>query len=338
MDARTTYTPTGVPAGLAAEVRRRAVLEPLVGPAEGERAIGRATLRLIELWRSRIEQLARAGLPEFAGASPEARARWTLAAECPPGFVRQEPPGRPCRLRGLWPFCWAREVETFWKPIDRAFRRSPDLKDSRRSLNFSPAGRASGPPAARAAWSAARAAVIDPRSRSKRSPVLLPPPDGHDLLEWTSASPLPRTEADPATGRPRRALPAWIDARVDMEWRRDQFICLFGCPGGFEAVGAGIDGGGWAASIARLLIVPTGTGLPEYWRHVLPEGEYRIDERPDRRTVLEAVARACRYPADLLLHEDVAAVVELRAARRGRRLRMALWEFAGSATGWLGLG
>ena len=338
MEAGVTYTPTGIPTGLAAEVARRAVLEPLVGPAEGERAITRATLRLIELWRARVERLAAAGLPEFAGPSPTAVATWGRAANCPPGFVRQEPPGRPCGLRGLCPFCWGREVATLWRPIDRAFRRSPDLEDSRRSLALSPAGRASGPPAVRAAVSAARAAVTDPRSRSKRSPRLLPPPDGHDLLVWSSAAPLPRVEADPATRRPRPALPAWIDAHVDMGWRRDQFLYLYGCPGAFEAVGAAVAGAGWATSIDRLLVVPTGTGLPEYWRHVLPEGEHRVVERPDRRAVLEAVAWACRYPADLLIHEDLDAVCELRAARRGRRLRMGVGVFATAATGGWGLG
>jgi hypothetical protein len=99
-----------------------------------------------------------------------------------------------------------------------------------------------------------------------------------------------------------------------------------------------VAGAGWATSIARLLVVPTGTGLPEYWRHVLPEGVYRVVERPDRRAVLEAVARACRYPTDLLLHEDLDAVRELRAARRGRRLRMGVWAFATAATGGWGLG
>jgi hypothetical protein len=333
MEAEVRYTATGVPTGLAAEVRRRAVLEPLVGPAETSREITRATMRLVELWRARIAQLARAGLPEFAGASADAMARWALAANCPPGFVRQEPPGRPCRLRGLCPFCWAREVETFWRPIDRTFRRSPDLKDTRRSLSPTQLDRPGRSPAARAAVAAALAAVTDPRSRSKRKPKLLPPPDGHDLLQWTSASTLPRREVDPATGRPRATLPAWIDAMTDMGGRRDRFICLFGCPGAFEALGVGIGQGAWALSIARLLVIPTGTGLPEYWRHVLPEGEVRIDERPAREAVLEAVARACRYPVDLLLHEDLAAVLELRAARRGRRLRMAMWDFAGSAKG-----
>ena len=142
MEAGVTYKPTGIPTGLAAEVARRAVLEPLVGPAEGERAITRATYRLIELWRARVERLAAAGLPEFAGPSPTAVATWSRAANCPPGFVRQEPPGRPCGLRGLCPFCWGREVATLWRPIDRAFRRSPDLEDSRRRW---PSARPSGP-------------------------------------------------------------------------------------------------------------------------------------------------------------------------------------------------
>src|SRR5215218_1528931 len=91
MESKLMFRVVGVPRGAAAEFARRAVLEPLAGPAGDDAQVVARTMELVEIWRRRIPELGRAGLREFAGRSTGATRLRVRAANCPPGFIKQDP-------------------------------------------------------------------------------------------------------------------------------------------------------------------------------------------------------------------------------------------------------
>ena len=79
-------------------------------------------------------------------------------------------------------------------------------------------------------------------------------------------------------------------------------------------------------------MLPAGAGPPPAWGPLLGAGKVRVHPRPTREEVLEAVARALRYPAALLTPADPGRVAALLEARRGRRILFAHGQFSGPGT------
>jgi hypothetical protein len=320
MEPEVSFDITGVTKGPAAEFKRLAVLEPLYGPASGDDQIVKNTIEVVELWRDRIKELARAGLPEFVGVPAKAGRRAAQkakekadelrakAASCPPGFVRQTTESQPCRLWWACPFCWARAWVPYWRMWDQAFRADPaTVRDTRRLLTPDRADDPSLSPVARAAIVAAIATVRDPRC--KRGMKFLPHPEGYDLLEWHAAYDFPFHDRDPKQGYQREALPWWVRSLEEVQ--RDLFDHAWGVPAKFDAPVVTIGNGMWHVEHTRLLMVPEGSGVPLYWQHVVKDGEYELHPRPSRPVVTEAFARAFQYPVEVLTHKYPKEVVYL---------------------------
>jgi hypothetical protein len=121
------FTATRVRTGDVTAFQRRAVLEPLTGPAEDDDQIVEHTLRLVETWRTRVVELARAG---YFNRVPVVA---TAALNCHPLFIVIPQRARRCGLREACPFCWARRIRSAVCLLDRAFC-PPSGPRSRRRL------------------------------------------------------------------------------------------------------------------------------------------------------------------------------------------------------------
>lgn len=108
-----------------------------------------------------------------------------------------------------------------------------------------------------------------------------------------------------------------------------QLHCREGVRGALDATTNTYRGEEWHVEVTRLAMVAAGSEAPASWSPILGGGDVRLRPKPTREEVLEAVARACRYPAELLTTADPRPAVALLDARRGKRSLATFGRFGG---------
>jgi hypothetical protein len=310
----------GIPKGPAAKFMRHGVLEPLAGPLEGEDQLVETTLRVVRAWRERVEELARAGLHEFAGTRKPTVLACARAVACRPAFIDPEPRTRGCLFAAACPHCWARRAVAYWQAIDRAFSLGHEGLRLRRALRAAQEISVENPRYRRASEGLHSSWIDGARRDVARSP-------GHDLVEWGMTVAVPFRVERPGTGTICDSLPLLLD-QVTREWRPAWFQATRGLAGTFTALNLTVEGGRWYAQMRCLVMAPAGFQVAESWGPLLEGGTTSIHPRPGRETVMAAVVRACQYPRALLTCPDPRLIAHLIDARRGRRLRTATGDFA----------
>ncbi len=111
-----------VPMTLPDAIQRSAVLYPLTKPVfaknreDTEVLVRERTAQLVRIWRARIGALT--GIGWVPGPGPYSI---LYCRNCTPSFTYANPRTRPCKVRHLCPFCWARWVRGIWNRMDRLF-------------------------------------------------------------------------------------------------------------------------------------------------------------------------------------------------------------------------
>lgn len=310
-----------VPFGYGDQVQLSAVLRPLSGVVRTPREVLDATLRLRIRWRRQATRLSEAGWGSLG--LPEPKRTLGNAISCPVAFVMTfEKKKRPCMLRTVCPFCWAREARELWLRVDDAF--FPPLPAPRKG-RVRPVDAGAGP---------AKAAPEKPA----RSP--------YDMIVRRQAFYIParsRITAHGVTGQ-AATLPAFLESRstgrpykgLDRKPEVDRLLKEVDRKGPWgvletirhEPAESPTPDWAWTVTIRQVLLVPHGVLVPMPFHPISAEGD-RLHERhalPRRADVCGQVARLYRYPA-ALLGPDIPAVVAMLEARKGRRLTAAMGKF-----------
>jgi hypothetical protein len=298
---------TGVPRRYPELVQQRAVLVPYVGHAVEEMikdddALVEQVRLLVARWRQRVHMLAMAGWDGLAGDEPKAVLARTYACNCQPTFALTAQKTRPCRKRDVCPFCAARQVREIWVAIDHAFF--------------------------------ADQASAKAKSGAEQGKLPRYKPSSYDLVERTIIIECPpRVEG-------KDALPLLIDQAVKSRPKRmKETTGLPGVRGAYETLFVRLTReGNWHAEIRVIVMALRGFSVPQSWSAPSStnaagvSNSFKVNrhENPTRNDVLNAVARACRYPT-FLLRGDPAAVVALLRLRKGRKLSEAYGAFRNKA-------
>lgn len=296
-----------VPNGYGARLQRNAVLYELTGNCGSAEEIIAGTQRLVGMWRARLHGLSETGWrPGYRGKDMQ------YLRNCPPTFVRAAPHTRQCKLRHFCPFCYARWVRKVWERIDTTF---PNPR------------------------SEAECAMVAPQ-------LVEQPDDGVMAVEFVGD--------DDVQDRPLRAInldgePCSDDVGVDFpyhmltrkiekshpfsrdrdgESQHDYAVHLLsklaearaftirkmGTLGSFAFTTLVPCDSSWTMLHREMHIVPASYELPENIKGVVK----RITN-PSRKRIFQAVAKACKYPRELLFGDADLVKIALEA-RRGLRL------------------
>jgi hypothetical protein len=306
-----------VPNNYGARVQRAAVLYPLVGLAHSVGDIVEKTKQVVNLWRIRAAMMVQAGwnrANQHAGFLAFAR-------NCSPSFVHTLPAGRSCKNTLICPFCWSRWTQQVWELLDRTF---PNPRQGSAIGDYFPVSRR-----------AAACEITTDLPDDGESEPDTRTGSGQPLYHGRALRAIQLNDASERTGdyhlieRKRTTIfPAERDWKAPEEWiraimegaarsrtklmrkihPRGAFVCTTLAPATEP---------GWKVVTRSLLmtspdyVVPEETGtesVVQMTRHTMPT----------RRTIFGAVARVCRYPAQLL-RGDVSRVVLMLNARRGQR-------------------
>jgi hypothetical protein len=304
-----------LPGNYAAQVMRRAVLVPLRGKLANRAMIERAADSVRASWRARITALAGLGWAPAAGAAA------STLVHCRRPFTLPDTGTRCCSRRTICPHCWARHVLGVWTRID--------------STLFPAGGRAAGPAARHAPR---EDLVLFERTVEYRIPfsgwIAGHPPEVRALRHWLRVRLQPgllKTSNGGLLNRPA-------------ELRR---LGALGCSGILDVTRALLDHGddrkadpvGWRVQVRQVFTVPrvAADSVADNWRiggEPIAMGgvpgtlTLTRHDRPGRRLVMTAVARAMAYPR-MLLHGPPALALEVLKSRGTFRMIATTGAFRG---------
>jgi hypothetical protein len=105
----------------------RATVVPALGPAKSHDDAAKKAIGLISAWRTRVDELAKAGWKWLAVKPPvgiedaasvgSARRKWA-ALNCEPAAFFAKPSSWFCDQSAICPHCWGRRVYSTWKAVD----------------------------------------------------------------------------------------------------------------------------------------------------------------------------------------------------------------------------
>jgi hypothetical protein len=260
---------------LAASVQLRAVLETLCGPiAQGQardRDVIVKTQAVHGRWRKRVVELSAV---RCAVVVPDKRAEraWDRAPDCIPAFFTPRRRGRLCRLDDICPHCWGRRAATSWASIDWSFFRSPRALGSAGADRSLVLGRSVG-------------FDLIERSASKQVPFqrLVLAPGGRGVESQQTLAPL----LEEIAGRL-----AVVPGGFPRAWQ-----------GLFRAVIVGLGQDAWSIESRELWMVRAGFTPHQVESTRRSDGletTLLVHRQPSRTRVMEAEARAWRYPSSLM--------------------------------------
>jgi hypothetical protein len=316
------------------QVQLSAVLRPTFGRLRSDADISDATAWILHLWRRRVVQLAEAGWKPFN--LPGKKSRLPNAMSCPVAFVMtfdKKEGRRPCKLRQICPFCWARDVRQYWLKIDsRFFPSPPGVKRRVRPVDTGP----------KPEKSASFIRSIKDVEVGSKSP--------YDLVRRIFTFRLPRSVPKPVrnvriTGDKsgqlisgtiqRCGLSTFLDSRVrgapDARLHRlseSKALLKAAGPGGgmlevihFRCVDD--HAYPWEVQVHQVILAVDGANVPKKVHELARSNKpllHVVIPRPKRRVVVSAVARALRYPDGLINPrvpvEDALAYLSIREGRR----------------------
>jgi len=293
-------------------VQRSAVLYPLypnrARNAHSVDSIREMTSSLIDRWRARIGALTDAGWMQD-GAYDQAHTI-LYARNCRPTFALNRPSTRPCRRRSVCPFCYARWVRDVWVTIDKAFP-APDPSSSGRRM--------------------ARTRSLDMTVTELRNePSIEEAEAGDPEYETTYTFPFHLIEREHSFVRDVVSGDYSIADNLacilrDSSRGRASFVSQIDPAAAFlyTTVEPHDDGRKWKFTNRQLFKVPADYEFPDEISQSTNGRVQRFD-RPSRRVILRAVARACSYPTEMMIGdaERVAQLLHLRQACRIRTSAM----------------
>jgi len=315
------FTFSFVPASYADVIQRAAVLYPLTDmPRKDKRSkaefkMRQQTARLLAIWRARVSRLTSEGW--------EPRTNNTnFARNCCPAFAYATPRTRPCNNRMVCPWCYSRWVRSVWQRIDKAFPnprpRQPTVADDEPYLEV-PSPAYGGVPV-----------ETEMHGRQLRSVML--DPDGGPVNGVTF--PFHLVEQHHTFYRsylPKKAKEQGFNVDTYIEFLlQDIAANRANLISGIDHYGAFVfttveprkDGNkaGWKIRHRRLFKVKPDYEFPDTFV-AATRGRFMRHERPSRSCVFRAVARACRFPIQLI-KGDAERTAQLLAARQRSRVRM----------------
>lgn len=290
-----------------ARLQRKAVLYPLVGPAESPEQIITKTETLVRRWRARLHTLHEAGWQVRAGRNKDMQ----YMRNCPPTFASVSPNTRQCRARNFCPFCYARWVLEVWKRIDGVFPNPRDVED---------------------------VPVLQPNDTEKHSDEM---PEGalmHDQqgdgrrlrsIDLGGQSGVEDPSRDFAYHLLTRTVEHQHGFTRGHEGETMEMYASFLLTRLANARGTTIEQLGTLGSVAFSTLLPTEAGFKVLHRelHMVPAayqvpqgfgGEFKRIERPTRPRIFRTVADTCRYPCELMYGDPATTKVALDARRSTR--------------------
>jgi hypothetical protein len=273
-----------------------AVMYPLFGRVDKPQARHPQVYRLIQLWRTRVAELAGAGWEPLADADPAGiERRISQLRNCSPPFVAAHPSSS-CGLSSLCPFCWARAAMKIWSLASGIFFPT----QTRPGRRFD-----------------APACCLVETSRKHRLPG-----DDPELLTMFLAD---------RVRRPPRGIPVGPFFR---QHELQKYPMLGGYEVIAVSTDArGRNQGAWEVAIRQLLAVKA-EHVPLFVAPQYRNIRIRVvkHSQVDPLTLARAVARLCRYPP-WLLRGNSEQVVGYLGARAGLRLWAAFGNFRGGNLG-----
>jgi hypothetical protein len=330
-----------LPNSYAAPVMRHAVLVPLRGKLVNRAAIVRAATSVRASWRGRIKALGELGWEPGLGEE-----RWPLVY-CRRPFTLPDPGGRFCGYRTICPHCWARQVLEVWRRVDHALFPGPEPVPDPRVTGRMPTRLVRG------------LEFEDGPNRRTQFARLM----DQALFERVVEYEIPFAGWIARYGPEARALSFWLQARLKpgvlatgpgtlqnrpAELRR---FAALGCSGILDVTrplltaSGDRDAGpaGWTMQVRQVFTVPVAkvaavagnwrvAGEPPPFHHVPGTVKLTRHDRPSRRRVMTAVARAMAYPR-MLLHGPAGLALEVIRTREPHRLIGTGGSFYGTSRG-----
>jgi hypothetical protein len=301
-------------------VAREAVLYPVVnfdrrGRHTDARIIS-ATKKLVGMWRARVLELRDHGWITAQGARLPATLESTGGSpvdymrNCRPNFVSMYPRTRPCKAGHVCPFCWGRMVQGVYDRVDAAF---PDTSLVVDDVSSTPGTSTD---------EDAPSVVLAAGERKRRSIVM-----NMDDVRVAADGKRRRMSALSSRDFPYHMVTVCIrsaySARESLPNLVDSFCNSRGRIRAIPFTGALVlttvehRTNQWHLSHRYLLMLPPNAEVPLSFSEA---PGFRRNEQPTRRSVMEAVARTCKYPRALLVG-DPQYYVRILHAINGRRLR-----------------
>jgi hypothetical protein len=337
-----------LPDNYAARVVRQAVLVPLRGKLGDRASIVAAAESVRASWRARVADLGALGWEPAQGKGRKSM------IHCRRAFTLPDPQARCCNHRMICPDCWGRQVLDVWKRIDVAMfppplplpkrsRRMPSIRRCEPISDDEPY-----PPTGHA-----RHSLLELFERVLEYPLpfagmdVKAGPEARSLPAWLAmrlkagalatstgslqnrAAELRRFAALGCVGILDVTCP-WLDTRTDGAPAAEGGVNLEVPESGRSAVG-------WRAQVRQVFVVPyERADEVEAHRRISDkphsvfgiEGTVRLvrHDRPSRRRVMAAVARAMAYPKTLL-HGPPELALEVLKARAPYRMIMTTGTF-----------
>ena len=312
------YTVKDVLWRLRDQLQLRAVLAPTTGRYHSKEEIPARALSIRKRWRRALARLRKRKLDILV----DSKKRYRSARQCPLTFVMVHGKPRPCHLRNICPFCWARQAAEWWDSIDAAFFKDAVVEDTSHIRGVR-RGRAvelddvPDPKKKPRKMRAHRYSLVI-RSRTFDVGTYRKRPDGvrEDMLRQFY---LARLKGAPFNGQDSSWLARVPEIRAGMAAIEEEGY-RSGC---FENITADFAPGRnhWRVSVRQVWMVPEGADLPPMERQLGVIYRERVVEKPWRTDVMKAVAQACRYPKAMLSKQgDGAPAFQLVVARQGLRL------------------
>jgi len=284
------YAVQHVPDSYAARVQNFAVLYPLTKYCRSPWEIEQSTFQLIEDWRRRLAVLVHRGWQPSAGQHGGLNGR-----NCCPTFAYMLPRTRPCNLRSICPFCYAREAGKVWEMAQYAFH-----------------GEMPGP----VQWY--RPGCPDPLPPWPERP---PPVCRFQLVERYIKFMYPYVApgCDPNDQQAQDdVLFSLLDQLADS---RGKAVGAHKAYGAYQATTIEAGRRGWRIRTRQLLMYSSAKDLPKSVLEPAANRTIRVHPKPTRRELCDAVTRVCRYPR-LLMVGNPLQTARLLEARRLHRVRL----------------
>ena len=277
-------------------IQRMTTLYPLRGIGTTDAQVKAKVRELHEQWRARVGSLTTAGWEPSQGA----RAQHSIlyARNCLPTFVLTNRKTRPCKNRLLCPFCYARWTREVWQAIDGNFPAPDPIEEI--------------------------AEAESEAGRELRS--IMPDDDVEDREHHTTVFRFHLVERHHTFYRPVVAGDNTLAHTLagllqDIENQRKNVVRLVDPVGAFiyTTLEPTDDCREWKIHHRQLYKMIPEQDFPQEIADNTTGSVTRF-ERPTRRVILSATARACRYPIKLMTG-DAERTLQLLDVRRRSNFR-----------------
>ena len=284
-------------------IQRMAVLYPLTKQAKALTEVPGLTKQVVGMWRARVGALTGVGWEPSRGG--ETKHAILYARNCCPTFTYTEPRARPCKHSTICPFCYARWVREVWLRLDNAFPAPDPVAQAPGELEVN---------------RELRVIMLDddPVDTEYHSTTF-----NYHLIErhvtvYLDVLPSPCPEELTLAANLAELLRNISGARkaaVDLVDPTGAFV--------YTTIEPNDDGRKWKIHLRQLLRVHADQEIPD--EYTSTASKFTRHERPTRKIILGAVARACRYPVGLIRGDAERTALLLDARRQAHHRASAFY-------------